>query len=326
MLGSLQTKTKMEIRKFKPSNHRVKALVYGTSGTGKTTFGSTAPKALFASSENGLLSVADKGVDYAQINSFKDLTDLLAFLMKGGHGYETIVIDSITEINEIIKEEIEKRTKRNMQLQDWGEVQKKIKNTFRSFKSLPMHVLFIAQEKMIHDEDKIEKIVPALNGKSATTIAYDVDIVGYLMIDKAGNRKMITAQNKRLLTKDRSNKTKDAKKIDFSEWVKLIGEIKIGKEKVVVPEVDLKTKKEIKKIWDELWDYLCQFEQDTEDEKGEKKFTPDKSKEEMIKTIKKCFNLENEKDLKQPQAEQFIKRMARRLKTIKDKHGELPTY
>lgn len=315
----------MEIRKFKPTDHRVKALVYGTSGTGKTTFGSTAPKVLFASSEDGLLSVAEKGVEYAQIKSYKDLIDLLAFLIKGGHGYETIVIDSITEINEIIKEEIETRTKRLMQLQDWGEVQKKIKNTFRSFKSLPMHVLFIAQEKVIHDEDKIEKIVPGLNGKAATTIAYDVDIVGYLMIDKAGKRIMMTDPNKRLLTKDRSNKIGNATKIDFSEWVDLISKIKIGKEKVIVPEVSPKTKKELNDAWNNLWDHLVFFECDEKDEKGEKKFIPENSTNAKKETMKKCFKVENIKDLKQVQAEKFIEILNQRLNNVKKKYGELPS-
>jgi hypothetical protein len=40
-----------------------------------------------------------------------------------------------------------------------------------------MHVLFIAQESNEKDEDRIEKIVPSLNGKAATEIAYFMDIV-----------------------------------------------------------------------------------------------------------------------------------------------------
>jgi hypothetical protein len=40
-----------------------------------------------------------------------------------------------------------------------------------------MHVLFIAQEQDITDDNKISKIVPSLNGKSATKIAYFMDIV-----------------------------------------------------------------------------------------------------------------------------------------------------
>jgi hypothetical protein len=47
------------------------------------------------------------------------LIDLKNFLEKQEHNFETLVIDSITEISDIIKNGIEKRNKRKMQLQDW---------------------------------------------------------------------------------------------------------------------------------------------------------------------------------------------------------------
>jgi len=98
----------MEIKKFKPQDHKVKAVVYGASGVGKTTFAGTAPKAIFASAENGLLSIADKGVDFVEIKSLRDLLDLRVFLSKK-NDYQTLVIDSISEINDILKADIEKK-------------------------------------------------------------------------------------------------------------------------------------------------------------------------------------------------------------------------
>jgi hypothetical protein len=41
------------------------------------------------------------------------------FLKNQEHDFETLVIDSITEISDIIKIQIEKRTGRKMQIQDW---------------------------------------------------------------------------------------------------------------------------------------------------------------------------------------------------------------
>jgi hypothetical protein len=38
----------------------------------------------------------------------QDLRDLLLYLKNQKHSYETVVIDSISEINDIIKAEIEK--------------------------------------------------------------------------------------------------------------------------------------------------------------------------------------------------------------------------
>jgi hemerythrin-like domain-containing protein len=58
-------------------------------------------------------------VPFVEINSIKDLEELLEFLQKGDHEFETVVIDSITEVNDIIKQEIEKKTGKPMQLNDW---------------------------------------------------------------------------------------------------------------------------------------------------------------------------------------------------------------
>jgi hypothetical protein len=65
-----------------------------------------------------MLSIADKQVSFVEVKSLSDLKSLLAYLMSNDHGFETVVIDSISEINEIIKTDIEKRTGKNMQLQD----------------------------------------------------------------------------------------------------------------------------------------------------------------------------------------------------------------
>jgi len=97
----------LQIKQFAPTTHKIKAVVYAGPGSGKTTFGGTCPKPIFASAEGGLLSIAHLAPAYADIKTLQDLADLLAFLRKGGHGFESVVIDSITEISEIIKADIE---------------------------------------------------------------------------------------------------------------------------------------------------------------------------------------------------------------------------
>ena len=166
----------MEIKTFKPTSHKIKALIYGASWSWKTTFWSTAKNVIYASAEAWLLSVGNKKIDYAEIKALKDLKDLFLYLKTKEHKYETVVIDSISEINDIIKSELEKTRWRALQLQDWAVVAKQIEWILREFRWLDMHVLFIAQEQEITDEGKISKIVPSLNWKSATKIAYFMDI------------------------------------------------------------------------------------------------------------------------------------------------------
>jgi len=61
-----------------------------------------------------------------------------------------------------------------------------------------MHVIIICQEKIVNDEDSIAQIVPMLNGKNATEIAYMMDIVGYMYLDKQGKRHITTKPLQRL--------------------------------------------------------------------------------------------------------------------------------
>jgi len=241
----------MKIQKFEPTNHKIKALIYGASGSGKTFFAGTAKNALFLSAEGGLLSNAKKGVSYSEIRSLTDLTDSLDYLKKNPKEYRTVVIDSISEINDIVIAEIENRTKKQMQLQNWGELSTKIRKVLRGFRDLPMHVIFIALEKNIIDNEKIKKIVPEMAGKAATGIAAFMDIVGYMMVNKTGKRDILTISQNLLLTKDRSGIIGDNMAQDFESWIKAISEIKTVKEQKTVYTDEAK-ESDIK-AFEDLW-------------------------------------------------------------------------
>jgi len=223
----------MEIKTTSVKDHKIKAVVYGASGAGKTTFGATAPKPIFASAEGGLLSIAEQKIDFVSIKSLQDLRDLYDYLKDQKHDYESVVIDSITEINEVIKRGIESKIGGQMKIQHWGELAKTIQNILTMFRNLNMHVIIIAQEDNVIDEDKISKIVPSLNGKSATKMAYFMDIVAYLKINKNGERVVLTEPHQRLLTKDRSRQIGNDKKPNFTEWAELIAKgLEVTEEKV----------------------------------------------------------------------------------------------
>jgi len=220
----------MEIKTTSITDTKLKVLVYGASGSGKTTFGSTAPKPIFASAENGLLAIADKELPFVQIASKVDLLDLYKYLRDEKHDYETVVIDSITEINEVIKVDIEKKTGRAMQLKDWGELAKTIEKILRMFRDLPMNVVIIAQEDYVKDNDSIYKVVPAMNGKMATKMAYYMDIVAYMAVNKEGEHGVLTLSNSKYLTKDRSKCIGNGTDVDLTKWVEAIRKSKIVNE------------------------------------------------------------------------------------------------
>lgn len=244
--------TMIQIKQYSPTTTKIKAVVYGASGIGKTSFAGEAKNVIFASAEGGLLSIADKLPNYVEIKSLQDLKDFYKYLKTTPHNFDSVVIDSITEINEIIKLDIEKKNGRAMQLQDWGTLSKEIKNILRSFRDLAeepketdavkhkaINVLFIAQE-LYEDKDEngaASKIVPSLNGKASTDIAYFMDIVGYMIVDKAGQRKIITSSNPKLLTKDRTKLIGNDTEVSFQAWIDKVKDMKISTEEKVVESV-----------------------------------------------------------------------------------------
>jgi hypothetical protein len=300
--------TKLPIKTFAPSSHKIKAVVYGASGSGKTYFAATAPKPIFASAEAGLLSTVPlkKKIDYVEIKTVADLRNLLLFLKNEKHEYETVVIDSISEINELKKEELERDRHGSMIQKDWGELLKVLKQILRQFRGLDMHVLFIAQETPLKDDQRTEKIVPELNGKAATQIARYMDIVGYSYIDKNGDHKILIQPHEKYLTKVRGVEIPDDAPTDFSFWVDCVSKLDVHEEEI--KEFELSTQpqnpsiqnrkiqpdqtKEIQKLWAH-WIELNQ--------KDDKKST-----EIFTNTLQKYFDKKSIILLTEGEAEQLI--------------------
>lgn len=127
-----------------------------------------------------------------------------------------------------------------MQIQDFGTLSKRIRDILAGFRDLNMHVLFIAQEKIEKDGDTVLKIVPSLNGKSADEIAYFMDVVGYLTIDRATNeRKIITTTDQKYLTKDRTRQIGNDTTPDFSSWVEAVKGLEVRAEEETVVDKDI---------------------------------------------------------------------------------------
>lgn len=248
----------MEIKTYSPKSHKIKALVYGKSWSWKTTFAGTAENVLFASAENGLLSIADKWVAYSEIKSLNDLIEIRDFLKNWDHHFETFVIDSITEISDIIKSEIENKTWKQMQIQDWWELSNKIEKVIKDIKEIDINVIVIAQEMIEKDWDKIERMVPSLNWKSSTKIAYYMDIVWYLYLDSQWNRKMFTWTSNRFVTKDRTWKLWNEASLDFEDWKECVQNMSVKDEEILYKTMTAAEQKKEKqdKLYNTFYDEL----------------------------------------------------------------------
>ncbi len=198
----------------------VNMLLYGAPGVGKTTFASTAPKPLIIDLENGSLALLGKDVDIAQVDTLQDAKQAIKYALE--HGYQTVVIDSITRYAELQLEEILRENKKDTaRIQDWGEVVKRIKKLIWTLQSKNINTIFIALETEEKDEDSLVKR-PAVPGQLKVAIPAIVDIVGYLRVRNGGERVVSVKPSAKWYAKDRSGRLPDEVKPDFSYILSLI--------------------------------------------------------------------------------------------------------
>lgn len=162
-----------------------KALIVGEPGAGKTLISSTWVNPIYASAEGGLMSVANRNVPFVEINTSKDLRALKGLLDQSpevrerelGFPVETVVIDTIDEIQKIlIRERLAETRKDAMTMQDWGWLGEQMKAIITGFRNMDMHVVFCCHIKDKDDQETgASWTIPGLQGSTGNEIAGYVD-------------------------------------------------------------------------------------------------------------------------------------------------------
>jgi hypothetical protein len=180
----------------------LKLLGHGFSGAGKSTLCGTAPRPiLYAYTERqGLISfkrVAPQE-DTVPINSVADLRALLSELKGGGHGYATICLDSGTEMQRMIVDEIVARKERDpneptkVTTEEWMFIIDRTKQMVRAFRDLPLHVvvMFLSDDFVVGEGEHARQIVrPMVNGKKLPAqLAQFFNAVGFCYKGSDGSR------------------------------------------------------------------------------------------------------------------------------------------
>jgi len=146
----------------------VKILVYSPAGIGKTRLCETAPNPLIISNEAGLLSLADYDVAMVETSTVKEIDDVYDMLTsdsKEAEYFETICLDSITEIAEVMLIQYKQDYKDPRQA--YGLLADDMGTLIRKFRDIKgKHVYFTAKQMRIQDDDGVTMRMPGMPGKT----------------------------------------------------------------------------------------------------------------------------------------------------------------
>lgn len=188
------------------TDRAISFLVHGAARAGKTTFAVTGPyPRLVLDVERGSrfiknvktywdpLSEAPPVADgtwdtcVVRVDNFDVVLKAYEWLKSGQHQFRTVVLDSVSELQDKCKEQIVGRNK--MQTQDWGTMLQRMGFFCRDLRDLaeapgqPIEaVVVIAMTRLI---DGVYK--PYLQGQLATQIPYWYDVTSYLYTDQVAD-------------------------------------------------------------------------------------------------------------------------------------------
>ena len=208
-----------------------KILVYGMAGAGKTFLARTAPgKVLVISAEAGLLSIRDaQNVEAIEVKSAAEVVEVYEALRSGKLQYDTVCLDSISEISELLLQAEKARHKDARKA--YGEVQESVTNVMRAFRDLQMHVMFICKEDKVNNDGTFEQAPKMVGTKLGQSITYFFDEVLALRViedtDEEGNpvqaRWLQTRIGQGYVAKDRSGKLEAFEEPNLTKLIEKLG-------------------------------------------------------------------------------------------------------
>jgi len=179
---------------------------YGRAGTGKTTVAGTfpAPLLLIDVNDRGTDSVSDiPNLDVIQVKDWKLFEEIYWDMVedpKKYAKYKTIIIDTLSMVQQLCIEEVLRRKRKNAQQagqwgsmtrREWGDVAQEMKSWIVRYRDLPKNIVFIAQDRISKggdEEDEYEEnelmpeVGPALSPSVAKVLNAAVYVIGNTFI------------------------------------------------------------------------------------------------------------------------------------------------
>jgi DNA polymerase III delta prime subunit len=166
-------------------------LIYGPSGTGKTTLAATFPGPIAFGDfrDKGTDSIREvPGVEVFPINDWEDVETFYqqakGGMLEDSNGKtfkpRTIVIDTVTNMQQMAIEEVlaNKKKKSNkaagdwgsMTKQEWGEVASLMKQWTALYAALPMETVFLGQQRVFNDGTADSELAPEVGARLSPSV------------------------------------------------------------------------------------------------------------------------------------------------------------
>lgn len=190
----------------------VKVLVYGQAGAGKTSLVKTLPNPIVLSAEGGLLSIQDADLPYIEISDMDTLKEAYTWLASAdeANAYQSVALDSISEIAEVVLNAEKKATKDPRQA--YGAMHEQMADIIRAFRDLPSRNVYMSA-KLEKTQDEMGRVLyaPSMPGnKTGQALPYFFDEVLALRVEKDSEgvtqRALMCDSDGLWLAKDRSGK------------------------------------------------------------------------------------------------------------------------
>ena len=214
-------------------------LIYGQPKTGKSTFGSQLPRALFMNFEQGTNALA--GIKSMPIMKWTDAKKVLSELRqpKAREVFDSVVVDTASIAWQLCEKYIcQREGVDSIRDVPWGQGWTMLKNEFSEFwreiTLLGFGILFIAHSKdkpteMRNEEgEAITAVCPDLPNQCYTIINSIVDIIGYLQVqmnpDGTSERYLYTRSTPYVFAGSRYQYLAPKIKFGYQELVDAIGD------------------------------------------------------------------------------------------------------
>jgi len=185
-------RVKKNIQHVSKVKHRCRVLLYGRNGKGKTRIAASATQGrtlIVDANEEGTMSVQQYPNCYVHhCKKWSDLTYVYWYLREGDHRFETVVIDTLTQVQKLCMSAVLKiaedrdpnRPPKTPVQRDWNQMTERMKTIIFDYRNLPMNVVFVCQEKIDKTETEdgelyvryVPDLSPAVRGDAMSAVAF----------------------------------------------------------------------------------------------------------------------------------------------------------